>query len=324
MIRVNRRRAWSLALTVLACGLVILLVRQIGARVIIEQCLRLGDVLPAILALTFFKFPLGATGWRLVLPAAQRPPWWRTVRATLGSEAIGFVTLAGSVTAEPMRAAVLQQYVPLSTGIAAGAVERSIYASTGALVTALAFAIAASRSEGDSWGSALAAAIVAAVPVAVVLLARRHGSRRSAADDTGWREVLRGLWFDRRGTLHVIALLCCAQHVIMIGEAYLMLARAWRGADADDRADVRRRVEARKQPRRDRAGTPRDRGRQQRGVGWRVGNRLELRPFTRADAARARHAVEHRRADADRAGLVAQIAIAGRRDPRYKSSRSLG
>ena len=223
MIPVNRRRAWSLALTVLACGLVILLVRQIGARVIVEQCLKLGNVLPAILALTFFKFPLEATGWRLVLPAAQRPPWWRTVRATLGGEAIGFVTLAGPVTAEPMRAALLQQYVPLSTGIAAGAVERSVYASTGALVTALALAIAASRSEGDSWGAALAAAIVAAVPVAVVLLARRHGSRRSAADETGWREVLRGLWSDRRGTLHVIALLCLAQHVIMIGEAYVML-----------------------------------------------------------------------------------------------------
>ena len=38
MIPVNRRRAWSLALTVLACGLLILLVRQIGARVIVEQC----------------------------------------------------------------------------------------------------------------------------------------------------------------------------------------------------------------------------------------------------------------------------------------------
>jgi uncharacterized membrane protein YbhN (UPF0104 family) len=34
---------------------------------------------------------------------------------------------------------------------------------------------------------------------------------------------LRGLWSDRRGTLHVIALLCLAQHAIMIGEAYVML-----------------------------------------------------------------------------------------------------
>ena len=223
MILVNRRRAWSLGLTVLAGGLLVLLVKHIGARVIVEQCLRLGNVLPAILALTFFKFPLEATGWRLVLPAAQRPPWWRTVRATLGSEAIGFVTLAGPVTAEPMRAALLQQFLPISTGIAAGAVEQSVYASTGAIVTALALAIAASRPGGDSWSPALAAAVVAAVPVAVVLLAKRHGSRRPAEDATGWREVLRGLWSDRRGTLHVIALLCLAQHVIMIGEAYVML-----------------------------------------------------------------------------------------------------
>ena len=223
MIPINRRRAWSLALIVLGCGLVILLVRQIGARVIVEQCLKLGNVLPAILALTFLKFPLTAMGWRLVLPAGQRPPWWRTVRATLGAEAIGFLTLAGPVTAEPMRAALLQQYVPLSTGIAAGAVERTVYASTGALVSALALAIAATRAEGYSWGSAFAAALVAAVPVAVVLLARRHGSRRSAADETGWREVLCGLWSDRRTTLHIIALLCLAQHVVMLSEAYVML-----------------------------------------------------------------------------------------------------
>jgi uncharacterized membrane protein YbhN (UPF0104 family) len=223
MSPVHRRGAWSLALAVLACGLLIVLVRQIGARVIIEQCMRLGTVLPAVLALTFFKFPLEATGWRLVLPVAHRPPWWRTLRATVGSGAIGFVTLAGPVTAEPMRAAFLKQFVPLSTGIAAGAVERSVYASTGAVVIVLALSIAASRFGRPSWGSALATAIAAAVPVAVVLLAKRHGCRRAAEDSTGWREVLRGLWSDRRATLHVIALLCLAQHVIMIGEAYVML-----------------------------------------------------------------------------------------------------
>ena len=223
MILVRRRSAWSLALTALACGLLILLVRQIGPRVVVEQCLRLGPVLPAILGLTFFKFPLEATGWRLVLPAAHRPPWWATLRATLGGEAIGFVTLAGPLTAEPMRAALLKQFLPVSTGIAAGAVERTVYASTGALVTAAALSIAASRVERYSLGSALAAAAVAAIPVAVVLLAKRHGSRHSAEDSTGWREVVRGLWSDRRGTLHVIALLCLAQHLIMISEAYVML-----------------------------------------------------------------------------------------------------
>jgi uncharacterized membrane protein YbhN (UPF0104 family) len=189
----------------------------------VEQCVRLGEVLPAVLALTFFKFPLEATGWRLVLPAAHRPPWWRTLRATLGSEAIGFVTLAGPVTAEPMRAALLKQFLPLATGIAAGAVERAVYASTGALVAASALSISASRLGRYSWRAALAAAVVAALPVAVVLLAKRHGTRHAGDDSTGWREVLRGLWSDRRGTLRVIALLCLGQHLIMIGEAYLML-----------------------------------------------------------------------------------------------------
>jgi uncharacterized membrane protein YbhN (UPF0104 family) len=223
VIPVNRRRVWSLVLTMLACGLLILLVRQTGLRVIVEQWLKLGSVLPAILTLTFFKFPLAATSWRLVLPPGQRPPWWRTLRTTLGGEAIGGVTLAGPFAAEPMRAALMKQFLPLSTSIAAGAVHRSVYASTGALVTAAALWIVASRFGRYSWHSALAAAVVAVLPLAVALLAKRHGSRRSAVDPTEWRGVVRGLWSDRRGTLHVIALLCLAEHGIMFGEAFVML-----------------------------------------------------------------------------------------------------
>jgi len=210
-------------MTALACGLLILLVRHIGPRVIVEQCVKLGNVLPAVLALTFFKFPLQATAWRLVLPPAQRPPWWRTLRTTIGSEAIGGITLAGAVAAEPMRAALMKPWLPLSTSIAAGAVARSMYASTGALVTAAALWMAALRFGRYPWGLALAVAVAAVLPAAAVLLARRHGSRRAAGDATDWREMLRGLWFDRRGALHVIALLCLAEHAIMLGEAHLML-----------------------------------------------------------------------------------------------------
>jgi uncharacterized membrane protein YbhN (UPF0104 family) len=220
---VNRRRLWSLVLTVLACGLLVVLVRQIGLRVIVEQCMKLGRVLPAVLVLTFFKFPLEATAWRLVLPPAQRPPWWRTLRATLGGEAIGGVTFAGPVAAEPVRAGLMKPFLPLSTSIAAGAVQRGVYASTGALVTAAALWMAGPRFGRYSWWSALAAAVVAIVPVAAVVVAKRHGARRATADVTEWREVLRGLWSDRRATVHAIALLCVAEHAIMLGEAYLML-----------------------------------------------------------------------------------------------------
>jgi uncharacterized membrane protein YbhN (UPF0104 family) len=217
------RRAWSVGLAIVACGLLILFVRRVGARVVIEQCLTLGRALPAILALTFCKYPLQATAWRLVLPLAQRPPWWPSLRATLGAEALGFVTLAGSLTAEPLRAALLKPYLPVSTALAAGAVERALYASTAALVIASALAIAASRADRRAWVPALAATLVALVPAAVVLLGRRHAACGSNPDSTGWREVLRRLWFERRGTLHVIAGVCLAHHAVLIGEAYVML-----------------------------------------------------------------------------------------------------
>jgi hypothetical protein len=194
--------------------------------VILELSLRLGHELPAILALTFFKYPLQATGWWLVLPPALRPPWWRCVQATFGGEAVGFVTLAGTLTAEPMRAAIMKPFLPIATSVAAGLVERSVYAATGTLVIAASLFVAASRFGRDSWGPAVAALLVAAVPVVVVLLARRQGSWGTAGDPAGWRAVLRGLWFERRPTLHVIALACLAQHAIMIGEAYLMLRAA--------------------------------------------------------------------------------------------------
>src|SRR5262245_5864088 len=141
--RVAPRRAWSVWLALGSACLLALVVRQLGLRTIIRQCLAAGRALPAILALTFLKFPLQTTGWRLALPPSERPPWWRSLRATLAGEAIGYVTLAGTVTAEPFRAAVLKSYIPLPVALVAGAVERSLYALTGGLVVAVALTISA-------------------------------------------------------------------------------------------------------------------------------------------------------------------------------------
>jgi hypothetical protein len=222
--RPSRTWGWSPWLAIGAGCLVVLLVRQLGVRRIVQQCLAVGEVLPAILALTFLKYPLQTTGWRLALPPGQRPPWWLSLRATLAGEAIGYVTLAGAIAAEPFRAALLKSYLPLPTGIVAGAVERSLYAITGTLVVAVALTISATRFGLNAWIPAVVAGILLLLPVVLVLLGwppPRHGSTFTP---TGWRGVLHRLWSERRDALIPIGLLCLAQHAVMIGEGYLVLS----------------------------------------------------------------------------------------------------
>jgi hypothetical protein len=223
-MRLSGRRISSIAITLAACVLVVALIRQIGPRVILEQCITLGGVLPLVLALTFLKYPLKASAWRLALPAAARPPLLPSLRATLTGDAIGYLTWAGPVTGEPLRALLLQPWLPMATGVAVGVLERALYVIGGALVIVAAFAIAAARLGHGAVSASLVAGALATIAAATLLL-YRHRGRHDAADEatTPWRRVLAEVWADRPGAIAGMALLCLAQHVVLITEAYVML-----------------------------------------------------------------------------------------------------
>lgn len=233
-----------------AAGLCLLgaLVAELGPSRIAAQLKGLGGVLPAVMLLTALKYPLQAAGWRLTLPPAQRPSWWASTSATLTGDSLGYLTWAGPFTGEPMRAMLIRDTVPVAAGIAAGAIERAIYNATAALVVW--FVLVSVFATGHPL--ALAAATAGTVAgCALVLLRNRRRSRPVSGPPVGphsplpesadaphdaveqdaartsevagvWMSIGR-LWRERRGALPAIAVLCIAQHAVLVGEAYLML-----------------------------------------------------------------------------------------------------
>lgn len=236
-----------------AAGLCLLgvLIAKLGPARIAAHLKGLGGVLPAVMLLTALKYPLQAAGWRLTLPPAQRPSWWNSTSATLTGDSLGYLTWAGPFTGEPVRAMLIRDTVPVAAGIAAGAIERTIYNTTAALLVWFVLMGVFAAGHPQALG---AATIVTVVGCALFLLRHRRRSQplkspspgpdpappgpgladatrdAAQAQDTartsgapGVRTAIRRLWRERRGALPAIAALCFAQHAVLVGEAYLML-----------------------------------------------------------------------------------------------------
>ncbi len=215
-------------------GLLAYLIAAIGPSRIVQQLLGLGAVFPVVVILTGAKYPLQAAGWRLALPRHARPPWGESISATITGDAVGYLTWAGPFSGEPLRALLTRGSVPVAAGVAAGAIERAIYNATAALLVLIVlFALfAASHAVEVVWGG------VALGAVALILVARRRMHTANAATPRAPAPTVRtgaigkaaslldaakALWRDRRAAAPFIALLCLAQHAILVGEAYLLL-----------------------------------------------------------------------------------------------------
>lgn len=221
-------------------GLLAFLVMRLGPARIVSQLHGLSAILPVVLALTALKYPLQAAGWRLALPVDARPSWLLSIRSTLAGDALGYLTWAGQLTAEPSRALMIRGAVPVATSLAAGAAERALYNVTGtALVWSVLLALAA---KAHPLAVAIAVAGSVAAIAAVVALVRGPNHRSAPPDRTPVdapetrrsngrvgaalrriRDAVVQLWRTRRRALPVIALLCVAQHLLLVVEAYVML-----------------------------------------------------------------------------------------------------
>lgn len=221
-------------------GLLVYLIAELGPARIVAQLQGLGSILPAVLVVTSAKYPLQTAGWRLALARHARPPWGESISATITGDALGYLTWAGPFTGEPIRALLVRNSVPVAAGIAAGALERAMYNVTAAVFVWAVLLFLVTTTHRVAFVTALIGSAFGAVALAVLVRGRlrarrapddRHSSPDSRTAETGsvrgaraFLDAARELWRDRRGALPAIALLCLAQHVILVGEAYLMLS----------------------------------------------------------------------------------------------------
>lgn len=235
--RSGLRNRLAHVLGVAGVGLLAYLVLRIGPAVIAVHLRGLAAILPGVLLLTGLKYPLQAAGWRLALPPERRPPWGESISATITGDTLGYLTWAGPVTGEPIRALLIRGSVPLPEGIAAGAAERAVYNVTAALLVGTVLAVLVGAAHQLVLATTIAGGLAAAVVYAVFARRARprggedvHGTAPDGTRTSGNRPgpsaffaAVREIWRARRRALPIIALLCVAQHAVLLGEAYLML-----------------------------------------------------------------------------------------------------
>lgn len=205
----NRKRMYLTLAALAGIALMAWTVYSVGPRVLAQQLVTLGPVLPLLLALAAVRFLLQAAGWRLALSPAHRISWQEMFSAVVAGEAAGYFAW-GPVSREPMKAFLIGHRVPEREGLAAAMVERTLYSIVAAALILIAIGIVAVR-YGHLWWFLVAFTVVAAM----ALSAKRY-----------WQRL--GKIFEQRRT--ACAILACAaiQEASNVVEAYVVLA--WLGA----------------------------------------------------------------------------------------------
>lgn len=234
-VRAWRRRAgrWAVPFTTaLGVALFAYVVAEIGISRIGSTLVTLGPILPVVLFVTGFKYPLQAAAWRLALEPKHRPSWRAAVAATIAGDAIGYLTWAGAVTGEPLKAYLSRDSTPMAVGLAAGAAERLLYNVTAAIVILAAAALAL---RGRARLVVVGIVTVAAAGIVIWRVRRRVVSRvRRTASENGTpgrrarrsvaAALARRLFVERPQALGGMLACEVAQHAVLMLEAYVMLA----------------------------------------------------------------------------------------------------
>src|SRR5262249_58591944 len=97
-----------------------------------------------VLVLAGARFWFQAAGWRLAMPAAQRPTWRELFGAVVAGEAAGYFAW-GAVSREPMKALLVGHRLPERAALRAAVVGRFFYSVAAAGVVVAAGALAAGR-----------------------------------------------------------------------------------------------------------------------------------------------------------------------------------
>jgi hypothetical protein len=201
---------------------------EIGVERILRTLAVLGPILPVVLAITAFKYPLQAAAWRLALNPDRRPGWRVSVAATLSGDAVGYLTWAGPLTGEPMKAYLTRDQVPVALGVTAGAIERALYNATAAIIVIIAAGLVLPPTAGRLW---LATGLVAGSGALLAWWFRASSRARPARvsgapgkADGVVAGLVRDLWWERPGALLGMLVLEVAQHALLMLEAYVMLA----------------------------------------------------------------------------------------------------
>src|SRR6476660_7388277 len=113
---------------VLGLGLLVLLVRWIGYKVVLESLSKVGWGFVAIIALNVLRHFLRSASMYLAVPKEERNfKYMSAVAARFGGEAVSFITVTGPFLGDATKAVLLKKEISLSSGASAVLIDNVLY-----------------------------------------------------------------------------------------------------------------------------------------------------------------------------------------------------
>ncbi|HZS07575.1 MAG TPA: lysylphosphatidylglycerol synthase domain-containing protein [Blastocatellia bacterium] len=180
----TRSRALTLISLVIGLALFVFLVSQVGLAEILARVESLGAGFLLILAISSIRQLARSLAWlRCMTPEDRQVGVFTVLRARLGGDAIGDLTTAGPLIAEPLKVMTFGRRLPMAALVSSLAVENLAYAfSSCVMVIAGTLALLAAFTVPDSLRTAswVAIGLVLVVLVGSVVVVRLRRSLISA------------------------------------------------------------------------------------------------------------------------------------------------
>jgi hypothetical protein len=186
----------ALPIISLAVGLVLFayFLRKTGAHEVFDRIKTIGAGFLAVLLLSAVRPAARAWAWqRAMTPEERKIGFMSLLRARLAGDAMGTLTGAGPLIAEPFRVGTLAGRLPLSSGVVSLAIESLTYALSSCVVIAAGIVLLLSTfavNRSLRLASTIALAIVALVVTFVLVIVRKRWAVASGLGVAIWERAL--------------------------------------------------------------------------------------------------------------------------------------
>ncbi|MFQ5742249.1 MAG: lysylphosphatidylglycerol synthase domain-containing protein [Acidobacteriota bacterium] len=204
-----------------------LLVQRAGTASIRQYLTNLGLAFTVPIALVGLQHCLRSLSWHAAVRATGHPlPYSHILRARLGAETLGYLSLTGALGSQTSKVWLLREGVPMSTGAASVIVDALASGIAGVLFSGAALLVSQWALALPAWTAAVGGGLVALAAASWTLATLWSGQRRRLDPDgvltappaTDWRAAardalrrmgaglvrLRGLPFARMILLHTL------------------------------------------------------------------------------------------------------------------------
>lgn len=215
------------------------LVGRAGTATLASYLANLGVAVLLPILLVGVQHGLRSLCWHAAVRATGHPvPYSHLLRARLGAEALGYLSLTGALGSQTSKVWLLREGVPMAAGAAAVVVDAMAAAIAGVLFTGVALLLSQWLLGLPAWLAAIGGGLVALATAAWLLAAIWSGARRHRDDDldailtapspADWRAAIRdGLRRASAGLVRLrgqpfarIIVIHCLGHLALFGATW--------------------------------------------------------------------------------------------------------